>query len=156
MRTALDVDTAGRIYATTIGGALATITLQDLQKIQDELDEIGKALGGDGGVRVRLATAEQRLGAIEVSLGEHRKKSEEHHTATQTTLAKLEAKQSGGWQLDATSVRHLLGLAVALAGAAGLGVAGGAAAVPPAPRAPAPVEAVAPAPAATPAPAPAR
>lgn len=132
---------------------MAAITTSDLQKIQDELDEISKALGGDGGVRVRLATAEQRLGTIETSLSEHRKKSEEHHTATQTSLAKLEAKQASGWQLDATSARHLLGLALALASALGLGVAGGAAAVPARAQAPAPVEA---APASTPAPAPAR
>ena len=136
---------------------MATITQSDLQKIQDELDEISKALGGDGGVRVRLATAEQRLGTIETSLSEHRKKSEEHHTATQTSLAKLEAKQSGGFSLDPTSLKHLVGLAVALASALGLGVAGGAAAVP-ARQPAAPVEAVAPAPApaSTPAPAPAR
>lgn len=139
---------------------MATVTQNDLQKIHDELDEINRTLGGDGGVRVRLATAEQRLGAIETSLSEHRKQSDHNHTATQTALATLAAKQAHGWQLDGTSARHLVGLALALASALGLGVAGGAAAVPATHQAsapaPAPVEAVAPASAPTPAPAPAR
>ena len=103
--------------------------------VRDDIRRIEDALGGEDGIRVRMARLDGRLEGLEGQLETHQRASAERDTATQTMVRELAAKVDAlqkppapppatpWWPPDRTVVGIGVGIGIGLATALGLGAA---------------------------------